>query len=335
MSTECFRILIESDFIKLFTMLLAVFAIVALLLYFKPQENNTRRFHIWYICGIATFIIIELVTWISVGNPNSDEILQSVSFAATLASLILSVLAIFITVISNDSLVRVKDSLNDIPNKVESTVDKSLSKLKEISNELGQNAKHSQEAQYETEKKITEMLNKLQGHIDEQFKEHNEKFNDISKKIDQTFPKQESMQTSESNIKPSIDNLILQYYVENTSLLALQMAFVVNMYVEKKASNPLSISEMLRILGYSTGQELVMYMFGIAVMLSSFDLIKYRLVKEGDYNNLIFSDISPEFSKLNNERLEKIPDAQKKLCNIEAYILDLVSNDSEEEPEDS
>ena len=112
-----------------------------------------------------------------------------------------------------------------------------MSKLKEISNELGQNAKHSQEAQYETEKKITEMLNKLQGHIDEQFKEHNEKFNDISKKIDQTFPKQESMQTSESNIKHSIDNLILQYYVENTSLLALQMVFVVNMYVEKKASN--------------------------------------------------------------------------------------------------
>lgn len=90
----------NSDFIKLFSILLAIVALFYIGVKNKPTNGMSRSIHLWYICGIATFVIVELITFVVVGNADAQNIMDHISFASTLSSLILSVLAIFMTVLS-------------------------------------------------------------------------------------------------------------------------------------------------------------------------------------------------------------------------------------------
>jgi len=99
-----------------------------------------------YISGILLFIIIELLTAICMRNNDRDAILDYVSFAATLSSLILSVVAIIFTIVSSNrgekqyqKLDRVSDdvrnSLTSFSNKT-SHFDESIDRFKELADGL-------------------------------------------------------------------------------------------------------------------------------------------------------------------------------------------------------
>ena len=293
---------INSDIMKLITCLLAIIAVIALFLYHKPTGQSIRKVHIWYICGIATFVVIQLVTWICIGNPESTLIMQTVSFAATLASLILSVLAIFITVISNDSLVRVKDSLNDVPREVSESVEKSLSKLMDLSNTLETSATKNKEDQEATVKQISELLDQLEKHIEKRFRDHDQKFDDLSKRVDQSVMTSKSMREEIKKTQPK-DELI-KYFVANTSFFAHEMIYVSNAYFVQKATKPMSINCFLEVLGYKDDKELGMYMFCVVMMLSSFGLMEYTQPSDDDFDNLIITSIYEPLVKNSYERIK-------------------------------
>ncbi|MBQ0142856.1 MAG: hypothetical protein KBT06_08685 [Prevotellaceae bacterium] len=324
---------INSDILKLITCLLAVIAIIAIFLHHKPTGQSIRKVHIWYICGIATFIVIQLVTWICIGNPESTMIMQTISFAATLASLILSVLAIFITVISNDSLVRVKDSLNDVPKEVSDSVDKSLSKLTSLSNTLESSATKNKEDQEATVKQISELLEQLEKHIEKRFKDHDMKFDDLSKRVDQSVMTSKSMQDGIKKTTPK-DGLI-EYFVANTSILALQMIYVSNAFIDYKASRPMSVNDFLNVLGYKDDKELVMYMFCVVMMLSSFGLLEYNQATEGDFNNLIINSIYKPLVNKSYERIKSTLSEENLEKKINDYVMTLVSSEEDELPKDN
>lgn len=100
--------LIQSQLFHLISMLICIGVIVWLFVrhYFQkeqePGEGKIRHLNTLYISGILTFIIIELVTAICMDNTRHAEILSFVSFAATLSSLILSVVAIIFTIVSGN-----------------------------------------------------------------------------------------------------------------------------------------------------------------------------------------------------------------------------------------
>lgn len=323
---------VNTDFIRLLTILLAIIAIVALFLHHKPQGGSIRKVHIWYIGGIATFIIIEMVSWICIGNPESTAIMQTVSFAATLASLILSVLAIFITVISNDSLVRVKDSLNDVPKQVSESVEKSLSKLTALSNVLEKSAVKNKEDQEATVKQISELLDQLEKHIEKRFKDHDQKFEDLSKRVDLSVMTSKSMRDEIQKTRPKEE--LLEYFVSKTSELAHQMIFVADVYVSKKATKPMSINDFLNILGYKDDKELGMYMFGVVMMLSSFGLLDYVQAKDGDFDLLIISYIHEPLVRLSHEKIKSKMTKNNLEKMINDYVMTLVSSEEDELPKE-
>lgn len=61
-----------------------------------------KKLHLCYICGICIFLIIELATYICIQSDHSVEIISYISFASTLSSLILSVVAIIYAIVSNN-----------------------------------------------------------------------------------------------------------------------------------------------------------------------------------------------------------------------------------------
>ena len=93
--------LLNSDLLKLFVVLLAIIAIVFLFLKFRKDDEHPKT-HMYYISGLCIFIVLELVTYICVNNDNATEIVSYISFASTISSLFLSVVAIIYAIVSNN-----------------------------------------------------------------------------------------------------------------------------------------------------------------------------------------------------------------------------------------
>ena len=91
--------ILNSGILKLVVLLLAIIAIVFLFLKYRKDEEPPK-IHIYYISGLCIFIIIELVTYICVNNDNATDIVSYISFASTLSSLFLSVVAIIYAIVS-------------------------------------------------------------------------------------------------------------------------------------------------------------------------------------------------------------------------------------------
>lgn len=90
----------NSDILKLIAVLLAIVVIVFLFLKYKSPEQNSKV-HLYYISGLGIFIILELVTYICINNDNTTDIINYISFASTLSSLLLSIVAIIYAIVSN------------------------------------------------------------------------------------------------------------------------------------------------------------------------------------------------------------------------------------------
>ena len=88
------------------------------------SDNNMKNnnLHYRYVIFILVLALISTFSYYFYGN---EDLVKTISFAGTLASIILSVLAIFITVLSNDSLSsmihKIRDlyeAIKDIPDSI-------------------------------------------------------------------------------------------------------------------------------------------------------------------------------------------------------------------------
>lgn len=91
----------NSNVIQLISMLLCIAVVVCFFIFnynrgvdVQDSKAKVQKLHLFYISGILVFIIIELATGLCMGNAKHDDILSYVNFAATLSSLIMSVVAI-------------------------------------------------------------------------------------------------------------------------------------------------------------------------------------------------------------------------------------------------
>ena len=100
----------NSDALQLICMLICIAVVVCFFIFryskgadISDPKSKIQKLHTFYISGILVFIIIELVTGLCMGKGEEDsstEILNYVNFAATLSSLIMSVVAIIFTIVS-------------------------------------------------------------------------------------------------------------------------------------------------------------------------------------------------------------------------------------------
>lgn len=137
------QLLLQSKIIHLFVACIAIVAIVSLFLKTKINDNS-RKLHLLYVTGILVFIVIELVSYICLNAcDSSDKIISYISFASTLSSLILSVVAIIYTIVSNqkgnDVFIKISDkaeAINTVSDKLCAIVQSLDSKLYNFEHEL-------------------------------------------------------------------------------------------------------------------------------------------------------------------------------------------------------
>ncbi|WP_270621237.1 hypothetical protein [Parabacteroides merdae] len=237
----------------------------------KGSETNIIKIHFIYVVFILVVIIIVLL---SCRLSDNQSFVDIVSFAGTLTSIILSVLAIFITVLSNDSFSNLMEKirgLTDSINPLKIKIDESSDKMKDTIGELN---KTNQELKNSSQD-INKVIQNLEKNICNQVK-------GIENKMDKLLSPSNDLTSTHymENCDANVD-----YFVESTSVLGLQVLYCCALY--EKSKKNLYLSRYCSYIGSSLDD--IYYVWGFLVAAKSAGYIDF-IIKGNGYN-LIFKDI--------------------------------------------
>lgn len=325
----------NSDFVKLLSILLAIVTLFYIGVKNKPTNGMTRSIHLWYICGIATFAIVELITFIVVGNADAQNIMNNISFASTLSSLILSVLAIFMTVLSGESMNNLRDSLiglGSIPKDVSQAVEETIGKMQQSTADLNTATEASNKNLENLSDVMSAKISEIEHHILDQLNQHQQT---TLKAIDEkVIGRKEGLQSNTANISDTaVENFLS--FTSNASIALLHM---IGRYCEnvKKYTVPppiVNLKDWAFVINTGKREDSFgMYLFACLVILSSFGLLDYETGKDqveevtfSSIHSSLMSKIPEQFTK---RGIDKVSDA------LDQYIDSLFLNGEKQQEED-
>lgn len=324
--------LINSDFVKLMSILLAIVALFYIGVKNKPTNGMSKNIHVWYICGIATFVIVELITFIVVGNADAQNIMDNISFASTLSSLILSVLAIFMTVLSGESMNKLRDSLvglGSIPKDVKQAVEETIDKMQKSTADLNKASENNNKNLEKLNAAIDSKIAEIEHHISAQLKQHQQ---NTLKAINESFVERKAGTQNESGVIPEtmIDN-----FLSSTSNASISLLYMIVQYCEKVEENTIkppvvNLKDLALVINAGKREDsFSMYLFACLVILSSFGLLDYNTGKDS-FTEVTFSSIYTSVkSKISNQLSER--NITSALEGLDQYIDSLFSNSNQQE----
>ena len=220
------------------------------------MSKKIIKIHRNYIAGFLGFAIIMLLT-AQYGGPN-NAIFEYLSFGSTITSLVLSILAIFVTVQSSSDLYKQFtriDNATDTFKNVSTQIDGTLVALKTTESNL-----------QETAKTISSQLDNIVEQIDDRFRTHMKETEDnISKQFvasmnnTSTINEQDVIQNQEA-----IDNL-KRYFISITSANGLLILYACTLSIEQK--------KMFELSNIFKGNEA--YTFGFLIASISTAIVQF------------------------------------------------------------
>lgn len=220
------------------------------------MSKKIIKIHRNYIAGFLGFAIIMLLT-AQYGGPN-NAIFEYLSFGSTITSLVLSILAIFVTVQSSSDLykqfTRIDNATDTIKN-VSTQIDGTLVALKTTESNL-----------QDTAKTISSQLDNIVEQIDDRFRTHMKETEDnISKQFVASM--NSSSTINEQDVIPNqeaIDNL-KRYFITITSANGLLTLYACTLSIEKR--------KMFELSNLFKGNEA--YTFGFLIASISTAIVQF------------------------------------------------------------
>lgn len=287
--------LINSGILTLSVVLLAIVAIIFL---FLKYRQNDGKVHVYYISGLLIFIIIELITYVCINNDHTDQIVGYISFASTISSLFLSVVAIIYAIVSNNQGEAQYQKIDKVSDRISISVDKFLSMSESLSQKIIYIS-----SQLEDVKKTTSYSKNIMENyiIKQQSNVHSS--NVLSEQIDGEFDKSNTPAKLVENI---IDGFInTGSYFGNIVLLACVFSY--------KKQQPFSTEEI--------NPEFSKYLYAYIVASTALGVVSTRVEKDKfvvysvlptlevkiiHYIENFISNSAPEASDYNNKLYEHV-----------------------------
>lgn len=305
--------LIRSHFFHLLSILVCIGVVAWLLVKYYNVRNKEAdadvkllRTNTFYISGILVFVIIELVTAICMGNAHHADILSFVSFAATLSSLIMSVVAIIFTIVysnrGEDHYMRLDTASDKVQGALAvfetkaSDLDKSVDRFQTVSDDL-----------------VEQM-----GFIMDEIRDLKDKTDKLHDKTDKLLENDHAHQDSGS-VANTVDTKVVSRFVRtgsfsgNLALYACALA--------KETGRPLSVK------GIASSEKDSVYKYGYLIASASLGIVNGELSYDEDST---ITDVYPKLKELLIPKLksniekrapkEKKEKAQAMLDKIEALF---------------
>ena len=248
------------------------------------------NYHYFYIIG---FLIVIIIYLLSINLALNENVIPYISFAATLSSLLLAILAIILTFLSNSSSVNTLSLLKDSANVI-SEHSKGLSGISET---IKNNLEIIPDVLKNMEKKIDCLPDKL---------------------IEFSFANTKQLKQNILNI----DENIKEMYLDNS--VYLNLFFLYAFYLSHKNKLPFNVKIHVKSMSDS-GNIMLFYAAGIAQSAEALNLLKVNY----DNHTLIITEyddyIANNIKKKLENSIEKIVRDDRKI-KIKNDVLDLELN---------
>lgn len=321
----------NTDFMKLLAILLAIVSLFYIGVKNKPTNGMSKSIHMWYICGISAFVIVELITFIVMSNADAQNIMNNISFASTLSSLILSVLAIFMTVLSGESMNKLRDSLaglGSIPKDVKQAVEETIDKMQKSTADLNEASETNNKNLEKLNEAIDSKIAEIEHHISDQLKLHQQ---NTLKAINESFVGRKEGTQNESG---DISEALIDNFLSSTSNASISLLYMIVRYCEKVEENKIkppvvNLKDLALVINAGKREDSFgMYLFACLVILSSFGLLDYNTGKDS-FTEVTFSSINSSVkSKISNQLSER--NITSALEGLDQYIDSLFSNSNQQ-----
>lgn len=249
------------------------------------QKTREYSYVLWTIIVILSLMVVNLFAQQTCAN---EEFVKEVSFASTISSIILSVIAIIMTVVSNDSIssllhkVRdLHDNIKDVPSDIKKTsidLNESVKKLNSLEESLNKIPDELEIIQ----KNISQNIEKLRDMLDNTMK----KIEGIDQKTDILKEQLYSSHINEaSSVETTIDKEFLKQFIENLPLAAILAAYIC--ISAKKRSMKFQLDDITRSVGLQEHQE---YILAVIVVFRALRLIDIKQSGDGTLEVLMVDE---------------------------------------------
>lgn len=309
---------LTSPTFNLLSILVTITALVFIGLKYGSSLTD-KKLHLCYICGICIFLIIELATYICIQSDHSVEIISYISFASTLSSLILSVVAIIYAIVSNNKGELQYGKIDSASSKITESVSEFSRKSEELTQGLSNVLSKLDEVRnisIETRDSVSQM--NRAGLSNPQDSESAIKQN-LSPDLKDTNPNDGGDVETENQIEEAkkqasqetIDNIVRGYvnigsFVGNLSLLACVYSREVN--------KPFNASDIFP----PSHQDNSMYIFGYIVASTALGVVTAQNIN-GKFQVISYYDKMKELLEENIQTYISLAKDPAQQFNKDAY----------------
>lgn len=284
--------------------------------------------HYLYVIFILLVALIGVISYYHCSEKDKS-LHEFISFAATLSSIILSVLAIFITVMSGESTNKLRDGimgLLKIPEDLSNKVDQSVSDLNNATKNLNDAAKANEQVFLDNSKELKNAVENINQQINRNFFDFGQKLDNMAGNnlTGKMMSLKDAVDDSKDNIE-KISDAQIEQFLSKTSSLSIAFIHLIDQYLQKKIEQPISLAEVASKYGFQKEQGINTYLIACIVFLNSFDLIQYKQYDKDDLDLIIFHSMSESLRKRykvyydknkNDSRQEEIEDYLNSLAKV-------------------
>ena len=269
--------------VQLFLFLGAIVSLAWLVMKYLTQQGSEAgkkpSIHLYYLIGIGSLLLIELVTYILTGVGDvSRVIFDQISFASTISSILLSVIAIIYSIVSGSNGANLYVKTEEVSKQIGET----LSDLRDLST---------------TVEKLEKIPNDIEKHLRE-LKEQMQRMEEISKRTSQQLDQEVASRIKE--LSANVDALvskggnhsgtkdikspdedreaIFRYYISRSSFYGGLM--LLGCCYARKKKGKIDLKEMTsEILGEGS-ISILWYLLGYAIASSALGILDVEFEEE-------------------------------------------------------
>lgn len=267
---------------NLITILFSLIVIIFIGLKYGVNLKD-KKLHLLYISGICIFIIIELATYICIQSDHSTEIISYISYASTLSSLILSVVAIIYAIVSNNRSEEQYGKIDTASSKISASLNEFSKKSEELTQGITEVLNRLDEVK-NISIETRDCINKINSHDLENPKNIE---SDIKSRLTVEFSSDNDSNSSQSNNEnqeekkfkevwekathDTINNVVNNYIIGGSIVGNLTLLACVYSYENNKPFNASDIFPPAE-------QDNNMYMYGYIIASSALGVIKAQYI---------------------------------------------------------
>lgn len=259
------------------------------------DDLNKAKNHNGCLINVIVILTCAIIAMITILGYDKEDFTEQISFASTITSIVLSVIAIIMTVVSGETLNNLlhkfrdlHDDIKEVPSKFEKTTKRFEKSCKEIET-VQKDLELLPSELISTRKKVEELYKELRdAHGD--IKNVDSKFEDLKNGLLRSENKQEEYQTAERVSDELIENLC--------SSIPYRALFVVySLYVGYVTHTPFDDKLIKKI---DSTQGFGIYFWGILVILNGLNIIDISTVENADFK---VNEMSSYLCKIIKEKL--------------------------------